>query len=358
MSTYTAIVIIGTLMVIGGISLVATPLMTFLAAGYFIIILFIVAGITGVIRALHEKRYDREFIFAILSLILGIVGFVTPGAAAMNDFTLLYMAAGWLFIHSIMMIIKAVGKKEQGDTLTKIIGIILGVLELCLCIYSVAHPMVLAINIGILIGLYYIEQGVHTIITGSLLSRGSNNLTLIFTIIGVLTVIGGFSMMATPLKTFLSIGYCIVLLFLMNGVLGIVRAIRQKCYDKKFFFAILSLVMGIIGFTVPGVASINNVTILYLAAVWLFIHGVLTIITALENQKNGAGKVEVIIGIVIGVIEIIMCIVYALHPLMLAFSLGILVGIYFIESGINMIFAGANISNAVALAGAVHEAER
>ena len=41
MSIYTLIVIIGTLMIIGGISLAATPLMTFVTAGYFIIILFL-----------------------------------------------------------------------------------------------------------------------------------------------------------------------------------------------------------------------------------------------------------------------------------------------------------------------------
>ena len=82
MSIYTLIVIIGTLMIIGGISLAATPLMTFVTAGYFIIILFFVAGIIGIVRAVHEKRYDRSFIFSILSLVLGMAGLVTPGAAA------------------------------------------------------------------------------------------------------------------------------------------------------------------------------------------------------------------------------------------------------------------------------------
>lgn len=37
MSTFTLIVIMGVLMIIGGISLLATPLMNFVSAGYFII---------------------------------------------------------------------------------------------------------------------------------------------------------------------------------------------------------------------------------------------------------------------------------------------------------------------------------
>lgn len=156
-------------------------------------------------------------------------------------------------------------------------------------------------------------------------------------IIGTLTIIGGFSMIATPLRTFVSIGYCIILLFFMNGVLGIVHAISQKCYDRKFAFAILSLILGIIGFTVPGIATINNFTILYIAAAWLLIHGILTIIAAVDSKDKGAGKIQVIFGVVIGGLELIMCILSVIYPMMLAFSLGILVGFYFIESGANTI---------------------
>jgi len=43
--------------------------------------------------------------------------------------------------------------------------------------------------------------------------------------------------------------------------------------------------------------------------------------------------------------------------MMLAFSLGILVGFYFIESGANMIFVGSNISKAAAIARVANEAE-
>lgn len=356
MSVYTLIVIVGTLMIIGGISLVATPLMTFMGAGYFIIILFFIAGTIGVIRAIHEKRYDKEFFFAIISLILGIAGLVTPGAAAMDNYTLLYMAAAWLFIHGLLSILSARKSKERGNTFEIVIGVILGVLELVLCIYSLFHPAALAIDLGILIGLYYIEHGISTIMIGSSLSKGSNNLTLIFTVIGVLTIIGGLSMLATPLRTFVSIGYCIILLFFMNGILGIVRAVNQTCYDKKFVFAILSLLLGIIGFTVPGTASKNNYTILYMAAAWLFIHGVFTIISAVNGKKKGAKTFTVIIGVALGVLELAMCVISVIYPVMLAFNLGILVGLYFIESGANMIFVGADVSKAVAIARTEKEA--
>ena len=349
MSTFTVIVILGFLMIIGGVSMAATPLITFMSAGCFIIVLFFLAGITGIIRAVQEKRYDKEFVFAILSLIMGIAGFVIPGAANMTNFVLLYMAAAWLFIHGILSIIAAIGNKKENGTFLMIIGVLLGVLELGLCVYSVAHPAVFAVNLGILIGLYYIEHGISTIIIGSAVCKGGNNLTVIFTIIGILTVIGGISMIATPLATFFSIGYAIVLLFFLNGVLGIIRAVNEKCYDRRLFFAILSTIFGIIGFAVPGVVNMNSYIILYIAAVWLFIHGVLTIISAVDSKNKGAGKAVVVTGVILGVLELIMCVLSVIYPVLLAFNLGILVGFYFVESGINMIFIGSDISRAVAI---------
>ena len=68
------IIIFGVLLIMAGIALIATPLMTFMSAGYFIIILFFLWGIFGLVRGIRDKRYGVEFFFAILSLILGIVG--------------------------------------------------------------------------------------------------------------------------------------------------------------------------------------------------------------------------------------------------------------------------------------------
>ena len=40
MTAFTMIVIMGVLMILGGISMLATPLLNFISAGYFVIILF------------------------------------------------------------------------------------------------------------------------------------------------------------------------------------------------------------------------------------------------------------------------------------------------------------------------------
>lgn len=170
-ATFTLIVILGILMILGGISLISTPLITFMSAGYFIVILFFAWGIYGIAKGSSEKRYDKDFFFSILSLILGIVGIAVPGIAEMNNSILLYIAAGWFLIHGMLSIVDAIAsRKECGDTFTWVIGILLGVVELITAVYTVMNPVLVAHSLGILIGLYFIESGVNMILAGAGLS--------------------------------------------------------------------------------------------------------------------------------------------------------------------------------------------
>ena len=162
------IVIFGVLLIIAGVALMVTPLMTFMSAGYFIIILFFLWGIYGIVRGVREKRYGMEFFFAILSLILGIIGLIIPNAAAVtNNFILLYLAAGWFIVHGILSIVTGIqSRKEDADTSTVVLCIVLGILELIIGIYSIAHPAMMAVALGMLIGIYFIETGINAIVIG------------------------------------------------------------------------------------------------------------------------------------------------------------------------------------------------
>jgi len=358
MTEFTIIAIMGILLIIGGVTLAATPLITFISAGYFIVILFFVMGIAGIVQGIRSKRYDKKFFFAILSLVLGLVGLLVPGAVAMNNTVLLYLAAGWFFVHGILTILEAIESRKEGATTGEVVlGVILGLLEILVAVYSAMHPSVMAVSIGILIGFYFVESGVNVIVTGSKLCEGANSVTILFTALGVVTILGGIVMLATPLLNFLSAGYCIIMLFFFHGVLGIVDAVAEKRYDKEFVFAIISLILGIIGFMVPGVAAMNNSILLYMAAAFFFIHGILTIVKAFKNKKEGAETKVVVIGIVIGVLELLMGAYSVAHPAVLAIGIGVLISFYFIVSGADMIFMGSELSKAVAVARALAAAK-
>lgn len=350
MSVFTAIVILGVLMIVGGISLMATPLISFISAGYYIIILFFVSGIFGLVRGFFEKRYDKDFFFSIFSVILGLVGLLVPGAADMSNYVLLYMAAAWFFIHGLLTIIAAIKNKNEGAGVgATVLGVVLGVLELLLGVYSVAHPATLAVGLGLLIGLYFVESGVNAISTGLAVCKGGNSLTVLFVVMGILTIIGGIAMLATPLVTFLGAGGCIILLFFTYGVFGVIRAIVEGRFDKSFLLALLGLLLGIVGLAVPGMAELNNFILLYMAAAWFIFRGVVSVIDAIEDRREGGGFLAMVIGIVLGVLEVILGVYSVIHPAALAVSLGILISFYFIESGLRMILMGSEFSRATAL---------
>lgn len=348
MSTFTAIVIKGVLLILAGISLMATPLITFMSSGYFIITLFFVWGLFGVIRGISAKSYDREFWFSVLSLVLGVVGLVVPGAVAMTNSVLLYLAAGWFMLHGVLTIIAAIENRGESGAGFMILGIILGVLEVITGIFSVFHPGALAVYLGLLIGFYFVEAGLNTIVTGMAVCKGGNSMTVLLTVMGILTMIGGFSMLATPVLNFVSAGYFIIILFFINGITGLVRGFTEARYDRRFFFALLSLILGVIGLSVPGAAAMANSVLLYLAAGWFLLHGVMAILNAIQNKEAGTGFM--VVGIILGVLELIMAVYSIAHPAVLVVSLGLLAALYFIENGANMIFIGSAYAKATALA--------
>lgn len=351
MSAFTMMVIMGVLLIIGGISLAATPLITFISAGYYVVFLFFAWGIYGIFEGVSKKRYNKNFYFAILSLVLGIIGLVYPGAVAMSNYVIIYMAAAWFFVRGIMTILDTLESKKQGaETGAVVLGICMGVLEIIVAVYSVIYPATLAVSIGMLIGFYFVESGVELIVTGSKVCEGANNVTVLFTVMGILTIIGGLAMLVTPLLTFVSTGFCIIMLFFFNGIMGIIRAIAEKKYDKEFALAIVSLLFGIIGFAVPGVAAMNNSILLTLAAIWFLVHGAMVVIKAINSKKEGATTGTVVLGVVLGVLELLIGAYSLAHPMVLAVSLGILISFYFIESGVSMIFVGSELSKAVASA--------
>ena len=350
MATFTLNVILGVLMIIGGFSLISTPLITFMSTGYFIIILFFIWGLYGIFQGISEKRYDKHFFISILSLILGIIGLTVPGIVEMNNSILLYMAAGWLLIRGVLSIIDAISsRKECGDAFTWVFGILLGVIELILAIISILNPALLAINLGLLIGFYYIESGFDRIADAKKKYSGGNSTSVLFIAMGVLTVLGGISMISTPLLTYLGTGPCIIMLFFIVGILGIIRAIMERSYKKEFFLSILCLILGIIGLTVPGIAEMNNSILLYMAAGWFLVHGVMSIIDAIASRKECGDTLTWVISILLGVIELVLAIISILNPTLLAINLGLLIDFYFIESGINMILVGAGLSASVAV---------
>lgn len=156
--------IIGVIMAICGISCICTPVMTFLEAGYFLVILLLVYGIAAIIRAFTEKNYGLPFLFGILSIILAIIVMAVPGLKLMTDGMLIYIMAVWFLLQGVVGIYMSFKQKKVGEGKGWIWTLVLGIIGVLVGIYSLMHPMLLAFTFGILVGVYFIESGINLIV--------------------------------------------------------------------------------------------------------------------------------------------------------------------------------------------------
>lgn len=163
-----ASIILGILIAVGGFLCLFTPLLTFMNIGYFIIILFFVYGVWTIINSIVTKRYGISLVFGILSLIVGIVGLVYPADLTLTtDMFLLFLAGGWFLAQGIFDIVMAFEQKK----LTGAFGwlnLIIGILSIFVGGYSFFHPQAMALTMGILISIYFIETGFSLVAFGTM----------------------------------------------------------------------------------------------------------------------------------------------------------------------------------------------
>ncbi len=164
-------VILGILLVAGGFSCIFTPLLTFLDAGYFVVILMIAFGVAGIINAIAEKRFRVNFVFSILSVLLGILMLALPQSLILAESVMLIMTAVWFVLMGIVTIIEAVSVTRTTGSKIWILQLIFGILAVLVGGYSFFQPVLMAVSLGVLIGIFFIETGFTLMFTGIALRR-------------------------------------------------------------------------------------------------------------------------------------------------------------------------------------------
>lgn len=159
-------IILGLLLVVAGFSCIFTPLLTFMNTGYFIVILVTAFGIIGIIKAIAEKRFGINFVFSILSILLGVVMLLFPGSLLFAEGVMLVMAAIWFVLMGIVTIINAITVTKAADSGFWVLQLIFGILAILVGGYAFFQPMLMAVSLGVLIGIFFIETG-FTLIFGS-----------------------------------------------------------------------------------------------------------------------------------------------------------------------------------------------
>ena len=173
-------------------------------------------------------------------------------------------------------------------------------------------------------------------------------------ILGVLVLIGGCYCVATPGITYLAMVWVIGFMMFLHAIEDIVTYGDRKkeglADGWDLASAILSCICGC-AIIVSGVAElITGVAILYFLFVWMIVRGIIVIIVAFRLKKIeglgglGGAVLERLVGkwgwhLALGIIMIIVgCFGFA-NPIVSAMSIGVIVGIDIIVTGVHMIVA-------------------
>ena len=162
-------IILGILMIITGACCLFTPLTTYLATGYFMCVMLLFYGIAGLVYYFKKKGNVLKVVVSVLAIIVGLISLFLPGTTLVFDTMMLYMTASWFLVQGIVSIVLAFKLKNQDDLW--FVGLIAGILGVIMSIYSFLHPQVLAMSSGMLIGFYFIDAGISTIVTGAVLDK-------------------------------------------------------------------------------------------------------------------------------------------------------------------------------------------
>lgn len=159
--------ILGVILIVGGVCCMFTPFATFLSAGFMIAIMMFVYGIFGVVRFFQKESGVLELIASILAIIVGVVAIIRPGKTLVIDDLLLIMVSVWLLVKGVINIIVSIQSKNQTKGWGW--GVAAGVLSIIAGILSFAYPMITALTVGVLMGLFFVESGIDMIVFGSAL---------------------------------------------------------------------------------------------------------------------------------------------------------------------------------------------
>lgn len=165
-----ASVILGILFILSGFFCMAAPIAAYFNVMTMLASMMLVFGVFGIIRFFKRRSLVPELIMSILAVIIGFIYLFRPGSTAdagmlMLDRVVLFLEAVWFVVKGSISVYFSINTRFVNDHW--ILQLITGILSIILGIYSFIFPAIAAQNIGILLGLWFIECGIELIAFGT-----------------------------------------------------------------------------------------------------------------------------------------------------------------------------------------------
>lgn len=162
-------------------------------------------------------------------------------------------------------------------------------------------------------------------------------------IFGAILIALGIFCLCNPGDTFLASGYIMTFLLFVYGIIGIISVILRKTLPIYLLASIPATVIGIISIIRPGTPLVFDAFMMFLFAGWFIVQGITSIIMSIQMRKQIPGWG---FSLAMGIISVIIGIYAFMYPVFAIIAIGILIGIFLIETGITMIVLTASVASA------------
>ena len=176
-------------------------------------------------------------------------------------------------------------------------------------------------------------------------------------ILGMLLFIGGLSCMAAPVDTYLRAAHLLAILLFLYGIYGIVRYFKKIAVTAELVISILALVIGFVYLFRPGgTPPVGNLIgldrfVLTIVALWFLVKGWIYLSTSWKTRLFNR---KWFWGFILGILSIIIGIYAITQPAFAAATTGTLIGLLYMECGIELMAFG---TTAGLIQSAVNEVE-
>jgi uncharacterized membrane protein HdeD (DUF308 family) len=182
----------------------------------------------------------------------------------------------------------ATGTAEQAQAmmagLAKSWGLVLvmGILSIVLGILAFGWPGATVVTVAIFFAAWLFVSGIFSII-GAFTEDASTGMKVLSAIIGVLSVIVGFSLLRTPFQSVEVMIFVLGIFWVSQGIIGFVTAFEvKKGRNWRLFSSILGVLAGIVVLVYPITSAL---TLALFGGIWLVILGITQIIAAFELRS-------------------------------------------------------------------------
>ena len=156
---------------------------------------------------------------------------------------------------------------------------------------------------------------------------------------GVISLLIGFYLFASPLATISTIGWILALFVFISGINGIVTYFHQINSERNIWMLIQSTLSIIFGFLlITSSTFARSSVVITILAYWVLVSGILRLITGYQLGRADFPKSDSNRYLIGGVIAIIFAIILFSSPILSAALIGRFVALILIAIGISSIY--------------------